>query len=102
MIYVIATSEIKPGCREKFIEIAKNNIPNVHAENGCIMYQLCGDFESGFAAQEKVGENSLVFVECWESIECLKAHLGTPHMKKFMEDVRDLRESSSLKVLSNF
>ena len=48
------------------------------------------------------GKNSLVFVECWENIDCLKAHLATPHMKKFMEDVKDLRVSSSLKVLSNF
>ena len=32
MIYVVATSELKDGCREKFIEIAKANIPNVLAE----------------------------------------------------------------------
>ncbi|MBR2508424.1 MAG: antibiotic biosynthesis monooxygenase [Lentisphaeria bacterium] len=102
MIYVVATSEVKPECREKFIEFARKNLPNVHAEKGCIMYQLCGDFESGFAAQQKCGENSLVFIECWQDIECLKAHLATPHMKKFMEDVKDLRISSSLKVLSNF
>ena len=102
MIFVIATSDVKPGCREKFIETALKNIPNVHAENGCIIYQLAGDFDSGFAAQQKYGENTLVFVECWENIECLKAHLATPHMKKFMEDVKDLRTSSSLKVLSEF
>lgn len=99
MIYVIASSEVKPECREKFIELAKNNLPNVHAEKGCIMYQLGKDFESGFAAQQK-SENTLTFVECWESIDCLKAHLAAPHMKKFSEAVKDLRTSSTLKVLT--
>ena len=100
MIYVIASSEVKVECRSQFIELAKANLPNVHAEQGCIMYQLCTDFESGFAAQAKCGENTLVFVECWENIDCLKAHLATPHMKKFAESVKDLRISSSLKVLT--
>ena len=100
MIYVIATSQVKPECREKFIELAKNNLPNVHAEKGCIMYQLCNDFESGFPVQEKCGGNALVFIECWENIDCLKAHLQTPHMQKFSADVKDLRISSSLKVLT--
>ena len=100
MIYVIASSEVKPECRAKFIETAQKNLPNVHAEKGCIMYQLCTDFESGSAAQQKAGENTLFFIECWESIDCLKAHLATPHMKKFVEDVKDLRVSSSLKVLT--
>ena len=100
MIYVIASSEVKPECRDKFIELAKNNLPNVHAENGCIMYQLCTDFESGFTAQVKAGANTLIFVECWENIDCLKAHLATPHMKKFTDAVKDLRTSSSLKVLT--
>ncbi len=100
MIYVVAISEVKPECREKFIGLAKNNLPNVHAEKGCIMYQLCSDFDSGFAAQQKFGENTLVFVECWENIECLKAHLQTAHMKEFAAAVKDLRTSSSLKVLS--
>ena len=33
MIYVIAKSELKPGCREEYIKIAKANIPNVLAVN---------------------------------------------------------------------
>jgi quinol monooxygenase YgiN len=100
MIYVVASSEVKSECREKFIELAKANLPNVHAEKGCIMYQLCTDFESGLTMQQKCGENTLVFIECWENIDYLKAHLATPHMKQFAEEVKDLRTSSSLKVLT--
>ncbi|MBO7146498.1 MAG: antibiotic biosynthesis monooxygenase [Lentisphaeria bacterium] len=100
MIYVVASSELKPGCREKFIEIAKANIPNVLAEDGCIFYTLNGDYDSGLAAQGALNENVLTFVECWESMEHLKAHLQAPHMKVFVENVKDLRAGSSLKILS--
>ncbi len=99
MIYVVAESLLKPGCREEFIQIAKANIPTVRAEKGCISYDLNSDCTEGPAAQN-AAENRLTFVECWESIEALKAHLAAPHMKAFMEKVRPLRESSTLKVVT--
>ena len=100
MIYVVAASELREGCRETFIEIAKANIPNVLAEDGCIMYQLAENFDSGFPAQKDLDPNVLTFIECWESLDHLKQHLQAPHMKVFMEKVKDLRKSSSLKILS--
>ncbi len=100
MIFVIAKSELKPGCREKFIEIVKDNIPLVLAEDGCISYTLTGDYESGLSAQQKCGENTVVFVECWESMEHLKMHLQSSHMNAFREKVRDMRAGSSLQVLT--
>ena len=100
MIYVIAVSELKPGCRDEFIAAVKDNLAKVRAEDGCISYTLTGDFDSGFDAQLKSGENVLTFVECWESIDHLKNHLNAPHMQQFKEKVKDMRKSSSLKILS--
>jgi len=99
MIYVVAESLLKPGCREEFIRIAKANIPTVRAEKGCISYDLNADCTEGPAAQNAV-ENRLTFVECWESIDALRAHLAAPHMKAFVEKVKPLRESSILKVVT--
>ena len=99
MIYVVAESLLKPGCREEFIRIAKANIPTVRAEKGCISYDLNEDCTEGPAAQNAV-ENRLTFVECWESIDALRAHLAAPHMKAFIEKVKPLRESSTLKVVT--
>ena len=96
MIYVIARSVLKPGKRDEFLKIFKANVPNVLAESGCISYTPCIDVEIGRGTDE----NSVTIVECWESPAHLKAHLATPHMKKFMDDVRDLRESSSLSVVT--
>ena len=100
MIFVVATSVLKPGCRNAFIAAVKDNLAKVRAEAGCISYNLTGDFNSGFPVQEFCGEDTLVFVECWESIEHLKAHLAAPHMAEFKEKVKDLRISSTLKVLT--
>ena len=98
MIYVVATSELKEGCREKFIEIAKANIPNVLAEEGCIRYEPCFDIEDG----EDAGKNgkSITFIETWESEEHLKAHLQSKHMLAYVEAVKPLcGEGRSLKIV---
>lgn len=100
MIFVVAASVLKPGFRNAFIEAVKDNLAKVRAEAGCISYNLTGDFDSGFAAQELCGSDTLLFVECWQSIDHLKAHLAAPHMAEFREKVKDMRISSSLKILS--
>ncbi len=99
MIFVLAFSTLKSGCRDEFIRLAKANIPTVHQEAGCISYELAEDFPSGLAPQKNMGKDTLVFVECWESGEHLKAHLASPHMKKFAAAVADLRESATLHVV---
>ena len=96
MIYVIANSVLKPGMKDEFLKIFKANIPNVLAEDGCIFYTPCTDVDMG----KGINEDSVTIVECWESPEHLKAHLAAPHMKKFIEDVRDMRVSSSLSVVT--
>ena len=101
MIYVVATSELKEGCREQFIEIAKANVPNVLAEEGCIMYQLNENFDSGLPAQNDLDPNTLTFVECWESQAHLDAHLATPHMARFRDQVTPLRISTKLQILQS-
>ena len=100
MIFVIAQSELKPGYKDKFIEAVKDNLPLVRAEAGCISYTLTDDYDSGLSAQQKSGENTVTFVECWESMEHLKQDLQAPHMNVFREKVRDMRCGSSLKVLT--
>ena len=99
MIYVIAESTLKPGCKAEFIRLAKANIPTVRAEKGCISYDLTEDCPQGPAAAN-ARENVLTFVECWESLEALQAHLAAPHMKAFAARARELRESSVLKVVT--
>ena len=100
MIFVIAESILKDeAATAEFIRIAKANIPTVRAEKGCISYNLNADCKEGPAAANAKA-NVLTFVECWESVEALQAHLAAPHMKAFMEKVGPLRIGKSLKVVT--
>ena len=38
MIHVIATIELRPGCRESFLEEFRRVVPDVRAEQGCLSY----------------------------------------------------------------
>ena len=98
MIYVIASIKLKPGVREKFLEIFKANVPNVLAEEGCLSYDPCIDVTSDLIETDP---DMITMVEEWESLEHLKAHLAAPHMKKYAADVADLRLGTSLKIVEN-
>ena len=73
MIFVIATSKLKPGCKADFIAAAKANYENVRAEDGCIFYHLNEPTDAGVGAP--VDSDECVYVECWESAEHLQKHL---------------------------
>ena len=99
MIHVIATIELKPRCRERFLEIFHRNVPLVRAEKGCLNYEPTQDIETGLAAQGPIRDNVVTVVEAWEGIEALQAHLGAPHMTAYREQVKDLVQGVTLQVL---
>ncbi len=101
MIHVIATIELKPGVRAEFLEHFKANIPNVLRETGCRGYTPTVDTESGIEAQGPSRPNSVVIVEAWDTLDCLKAHLAAPHMASYRENVKHLVQSVSLQVLES-
>lgn len=96
MIHVIATVNLKPGCREKFLEIFNANVPNVLHEDGCLSYEPCIDVDSKFAP---ANPDRVTIVESWESLDHLNEHLQAPHMKTYSESVKDLRISIELKIV---
>lgn len=100
MITVLASIYVKVGERDKFLDIFKANVPSVCAENGCISYVPMVDVGSGLAPQE-LDENIVTIVEQWESVEALKDHLAAPHMLKYKNNVKNIVENVTLKVLEN-
>ena len=98
MINVIASIHIKEGRLSEFIEIFKSNIPNVLEEKGCIEYVPTVDVPTGLPPQE-LNNNVVTIIEKWDSLEDLKAHLLAPHMLAYKENVKDLVDKLSLKVL---
>lgn len=99
MIHVLATVELRPDTREKFLHEFSLLRAHVLAEHGCIEYGAAFDFASGLAAQPSPRLNVVVIVEKWVSIDTLKAHLAAPHMGAYREGVKSYVVKTSLQVL---
>jgi quinol monooxygenase YgiN len=99
MIYVIATIEVKPGKREAFLNEFRKNVPNVHAEKGCVEYAPTVDAGTDIKAQIPLRENVVTVVEKWESLQALHAHLAAPHMASYRERVKDYVAGVTLQIL---
>jgi len=99
MLHVIATIEVHPGSREKFLEEFRQLVPLVHAEQGCLAYGPTVDLPTLIPAQVKVRDDVVTVVEQWESVETLEAHLIAPHMNDFRGRVKELVAGITLQIL---
>ncbi len=99
MIHVIATVRLKPGCRDKYLEILKSNASKVKGEAGCRVYEPTIDMETDIEIHEKAGDDAVTIVEAWDSVDALKAHFQAPHMLSYREKAKDLFASVSIRVL---
>ena len=100
MIRVVAVITTKPGRRDELLAAFRANVPNVHAENGCIEYAGHIDAATVGPFQTEYGPDSLVVLESWESPEALRAHVAAPHMKTYSEKTKDLVAKRAIHILS--
>ena len=100
MIHVVAVVTAKPGKREEILKHFRANVPAVKAEKGCIEYGPAVDAENALAFQTKVGPDTFLVVEKWESMEALKAHAAAPHMAAYAGKVKELIASRTIHILS--
>ena len=100
MIHVLAIITTKPGLRETVLEAFRANMPAVHAEEGCLEYGPAIDADGIGAIQTKLGPDSFVVVEKWESPAHLAAHAAAPHMAAYGAKVREMIASRVIHVLS--
>ena len=99
MIHVLAQIETTPRHRDDFLgEFAKVAIL-VREEAGCIEYGAAVDVATGISVQRNLGENVVMIVEKWESIEHLKAHLVAPHMIDYRSRITLFVQGVTLRVL---
>jgi quinol monooxygenase YgiN len=100
MIHVIALITAKPGQREAILEAFRANIPAVLAEQGCIEYGPAVDADGLGSFQTRLGPDSFMVVEKWESVDALKAHSRAPHMAAYSARVKDMIADRVIHVLS--
>ncbi|MGQ7848428.1 putative quinol monooxygenase [Granulosicoccus sp. 3-233] len=99
MIHVVAILTAKPGKGPELLEAIAKVVPQVHAEKGCIEYQPVTDAENAGASQDKVGPDSLVVIEKWDTLDDLKAHSASAHMAAFGKSVADIMVGKTVHVL---
>ena len=99
MIHVLAQIETVPGHRDEFLAEFAQVAILVRQETGCIEYGAAMDVPTGILVQNLLGENVVMIVEKWESIEDLKAHLVAPHMSDYRIRIRPHVQGVTLRVL---
>ena len=81
MIIVLAKVVPKDDvAKNQIIEFSSDLIENSKEEDGNVDYNL----------YENTSEDSLMFVEQWDSIEILQKHMQTDHFIKFGQNIADL------------
>lgn len=100
-VHVIAMITTKPGMRDAVLKEFHANMPNVHAEDGCIMYQPAVDAPSLGAFHAELGPDTFVVIEKWASAKHLEAHIQAPHMKEYGAKVKDMLQSRVIHVLTD-
>lgn len=88
-IIVLAKIQPKQGCRDSIIDLSEELIENTLSEDGNIDYQLL----------KSIADNTLTFVEKWESLDALKNHMASPHFKAFGDESEDFVENMEIQVI---
>jgi len=99
-VNVLAFITARPGKRDEVLAAFEANVPAVHAEDGCIEYFAAVDTPDAGPIQTPVGADSFVVIEKWQSMEHLKAHAASEHMKAYGAKVKDLLAERVIRVLS--
>jgi quinol monooxygenase YgiN len=100
MIYVIATIELSPDGKEKYLAELKRITPLVRKEKGCLEYGPAVDVPTGIPIQVPQRENVVTLIERWESVDALTVHLTQPHFLEYRERVKDIMKGASIQVLT--
>ena len=87
MIYVIATTQVKPENLQAYVAGAKDCIAATQKEAGCIYYD----------GHTSVNDpNRYVVVERWETRDALNAHGRSDHMKVWRKLSADMKVSPTV------
>ena len=101
-VWVLCRFDLKGDAdRTAYVTRTRAILDAVRAEAGCLEYRLLGDAETDWDRPQRFGARTLWMLERWASVEALKAHLETPHMKAFGPTVSPLLSASTFHVLQD-
>ncbi len=99
-VYVLCRFDLKPDADiGEYVKRTLSVVPTVRSEEGCQLYTLLGDAHTDWDKPQRFGDRTMWMLEKWDSIDALKAHLDTAHMKAFGPTVKDMRVNGTFHVL---
>ena len=101
MVHVIAVITTKPGMRSQVLDLFRANVPAVKSEDGCIEYGATVDADGVGNFQTPYGEETFVVIEKWASLDHLKAHAVSDHMKEYGAKTKDMLVDRIIHVMSS-
>ena len=101
MVHVIAVITTKAGMRDKVLDLFRANVPAVKEEDGCIEYGATVDADGVGGFQSRYGDDTFVVIEKWASLDHLKAHAVSDHMKEYGAKTKDMLADRVIHVMSS-
>lgn len=101
MVHVIAVITTNPGKREEVLDLFRANVPAVKEEDGCIEYGATVDADGVGSFQTRYGDDTFVVIEKWASLDHLKAHAVSDHMKAYGAKTKDMLADRVIHVMSS-
>ena len=78
MIKVVAKNRIKQGSMDEVLNMLDEMIELTRKEDGCIKYELFKNMNDS---------NVITFIEEWENMDKLNAHINSDHFKRIIPAV---------------
>ena len=101
MLHIIVTMMVKEGRMKEYLAVCEELRLLVLMEKGCQAYEYAREIASPLGIQEPIEANRITLIERWESIDALKAHMETRHMKEAGVKMKDLRSSVVARVVES-
>src|SRR4029077_4515232 len=103
---VIATTTVKPGAKDKFIEIMKAHVAATRKEPGVLLFDAFGGKADCTGLPPGIPGSAcdpltFVNVELYKDRAAFDAHLKDPRVAKVLEAFKPLVANSDVKIVSH-
>jgi quinol monooxygenase YgiN len=103
MLHVIAAITAQPGKRQNILDLLHPALPMVRKIPGCLEYTVVVDADVAGAMHTptKVGPDTFVCIEKWESQEHLEAHATAPESAEYFKAVEPFFKSRVVNIFKS-
>lgn len=92
MISILATTYVKPECRDEYLRIVEELVEKSNAEAGCRGYHLYEDIKEA---------NKFTMIEFWLDQDAIDSHNSSEHFTRIVPQFASMRSKDGEVTLHN-